>query len=59
MRHHLRQRLNAHTREHWPQLTDMHGRCRQTKDVPLPHSKGILLQARCRRSCHRQIAGTP
>ncbi|WP_432158414.1 hypothetical protein [Streptomyces sp. bgisy153] len=30
----------------------MHGQCRQTKDIPLPHSTGILLVARCTCSCH-------
>ena len=35
-----------------PDYTDMHARCRQAKDVPLPHSNGILLIARCRCSCH-------
>ncbi|WP_329223213.1 DUF6415 family natural product biosynthesis protein [Streptomyces sp. NBC_01485] len=34
-------------------LEDMHAWCRQTKDVPLPHSTGILLVPRCRCSCHR------
>lgn len=34
----------------------MHAKCRQTKDIPLPHSTGILLQARCRCSCHRLMA---
>lgn len=28
MQHHLRQRLNAHTREHWPQLTGVQVRFR-------------------------------
>lgn len=42
-----------------PDYTDMHGRCRQTEDVPLPHSSGILLQGRCRCTCHEQTASTP
>lgn len=42
-----------------PEYRGMHGRCRQTKDIPLPHSTGILLQARCRCACHPWIAGTP
>lgn len=33
---------------------DLHGQCRQTKDVPLPHSYGVLLVRRCRCTCHRQ-----
>ncbi len=33
---------------------DVHDRCRQTRDVPLPHSTGILLVARCRCTCHRE-----
>ena len=37
-----------------PDYTDMHDRCRQTKDIPLHHSTGILLQARCRCTCHRE-----
>ena len=37
-----------------PDYTGMHGRCRQTKDIPLPHGTGILYQARCRCSCHPQ-----
>jgi hypothetical protein len=32
--------------------TDVHTMCRQTKDVPLPHSTGILLVRRCRCTCH-------
>lgn len=35
----------------------LHGACRQTKDIPLHHSTRILLQRRCRCSCHRRIAG--
>ncbi|MGN5379465.1 hypothetical protein ACQ4WX_25910 [Streptomyces lasalocidi] len=36
---------------------DLHTRCRQTTDVPLPHSTGLLLVPRCRCTCHRQ--GSP
>lgn len=36
-----------------PEYTDMHARCRQTNDIPLPHSTGILLQARCWCRCHQ------
>lgn len=35
-----------------PGYSDLHAQCRQTQDVPLPHSKGILLVARCGCSCH-------
>lgn len=31
----------------------LHDQCRQTNDVPLPHSTGILLLARCRCICHQ------
>lgn len=31
---------------------DVHALCRQTKDIPLPHSTGILLVHRCRCACH-------
>ncbi|MEI5009061.1 hypothetical protein RB196_18805 [Streptomyces sp. PmtA] len=30
-----------------PSYTDLHRQCRQTEDVPLPHSDGILLVRRC------------
>lgn len=36
-----------------PGYQDVHAMCRQTKDVPLPHSTGILLVHRCRCTCHR------
>lgn len=32
---------------------DLHDACRQTEDIPLPHSRGILLQQRCGCACHR------
>lgn len=35
-----------------PGYGDLHDRCRQTKDVPLPHSTGILLVHRCGCGCH-------
>lgn len=38
-----------------PEYKSMHGRCRQTEDIPLPHSNGILLLPRCRCACHRPI----
>lgn len=40
-----------------PDYTGMHDRCRQTEDVPLPHSTGILLWPRCRCTCHEQTGG--
>lgn len=36
-----------------PGYKDLHGHCCQTKDIPLPHGGGILLQRRCGCSCHR------
>ncbi|MDX2542414.1 hypothetical protein ACOT81_19585 [Streptomyces sp. WI04-05B] len=39
-----------------PEYKAMHAKCRQTEDIPLPHSSGILLQARCHCTCHRPIA---
>lgn len=30
----------------------LHLDCRQTEDIPLPHSIGILLVERCSCSCH-------
>ncbi|MEH0576948.1 MULTISPECIES: hypothetical protein [Streptomyces] len=36
-----------------PGYEDLHARCRQLKDVPLPHSTKVLLVHRCRCSCHR------
>ena len=40
-----------------PGYTDMHLRCRQTEDVPLPHSRGLLLQPRCGCFCHVWTTG--
>lgn len=40
----------AVAREHGPE--ELHGQCRQTEDIPLPHSTGIVLVARCRCGCH-------
>ncbi len=34
----------------------LHGTCRQAKDVPLPHSTGLLLVRRCPCSCHASVA---
>jgi hypothetical protein len=42
-----------------PGYKGVHALCRQTEDVPLPHSTGILLVRRCRCSCHRQTSGKP
>lgn len=35
-----------------PAYRDLHGQCRRTEDVPLPHSHGILLMQRCGCACH-------
>ncbi|AZQ32642.1 hypothetical protein EJ357_03605 [Streptomyces cyaneochromogenes] len=35
-----------------PGYEDTHDLCRQTKDVPLPYSNGVLLVRRCRCACH-------
>lgn len=35
-----------------PEYRGLHRDCRQTQDIPLPHSTGILLQRRCGCSCH-------
>lgn len=35
-----------------PGYEDLHDQCRQTKDIPLPHGHGILLQTRCCCGCH-------
>ena len=35
----------------------LHGKCRQTKDVPLPHGGGLLLMRRCPCACHTQTEG--
>lgn len=36
---------------------DVHRECTQTKDVPLPHSLGVLLVRRCGCSCHGRRGG--
>nr|WSY50688.1 hypothetical protein OG999_11545 [Streptomyces sp. NBC_00886] len=36
-----------------PGYADLHDKCRQTKDLPLPHSGGILLMPRCTCPHHR------
>lgn len=40
-----------------PEYEGLHANCRQTEDVPLPHSTGILLLQRCGCSCHRPTNG--
>ncbi|MEV0642890.1 hypothetical protein AB0I77_49925 [Streptomyces sp. NPDC050619] len=35
-----------------PEYEALHGDCRQTKDIPLPRTTGILLQPRCGCPCH-------
>lgn len=38
-----------------PEYADMHGWCRQLEDIPVHHSTPrILLQRRCRCTCHRR-----
>ena len=41
-----------------PGYQDVHAMCRQTRDVSLPHSTGILLIARCTCTCtcHKESA---
>lgn len=35
-----------------PGYESLHVACRQTKDIPLPHSLGVLLVRRCTCLCH-------
>lgn len=35
-----------------PEHKELHGDCRQTRNIPLPHASGILLQRRCGCACH-------
>lgn len=37
---------------------DVHALCRQTRDIPLPYSTGILLAHRCSCVCHQLTEGT-
>ncbi|MEU3252883.1 hypothetical protein [Streptomyces sp. NPDC006997] len=37
-----------------PEYRDLHATCRRTEDIPLPHSRGVLLVPRCRCACHRK-----
>ncbi|MBQ1090645.1 hypothetical protein [Streptomyces sp. B93] len=32
----------------------LHADCRRTKDIPLPHGRGLLLVRRCGCACHRK-----
>lgn len=36
-----------------PAYRGLHGDCRQTRDIPLPHARGLLLQRHCGCTCHR------
>lgn len=36
-----------------PDYETFHKKCRQTDDIHLPHSTGIILVARCTCACHR------
>ncbi|MGF1237105.1 hypothetical protein ACQSME_07565 [Streptomyces sp. 2-6] len=36
-----------------PGYKDLHRQCRQTKDIPLPYSSGLLLVHRCTCPHHR------
>ncbi|MER6221381.1 hypothetical protein ACWCYL_40875 [Streptomyces sp. 900105755] len=38
---------------HQPGYWKLHQECRQTRDIPLPHGRGILLIPRCTCSHHR------
>ncbi|NUP22908.1 MAG: hypothetical protein HOZ81_43995 [Streptomyces sp.] len=40
-----------------PEYKGLHRACRQIKDVPLPHSIGLVLLPRCACTCHRQSQG--
>jgi hypothetical protein len=37
-----------------PDYRTLHRECRQTSDIPLPYSRGILLVRRCGCTCHQQ-----
>ncbi|MFB8772966.1 hypothetical protein [Streptomyces broussonetiae] len=32
----------------------LHAACRRTEDIPLPHSRGLLLVRRCGCDCHQK-----
>lgn len=40
-----------------PEYKGLHHDCHRTKDVPLPHSRGLVLMPRCACPCHRQSQG--
>ncbi len=40
-----------------PEYEELHATCRQTNDVPLPHSSGLLLVRRCPCACHTTDGG--
>jgi hypothetical protein len=39
-----------------PGYGGLHATCRQTRDIPLPHSNGIVLVPRCGCHCHARAA---
>jgi hypothetical protein len=41
-----------------PEYQGLHATCHRTKDVPLPHSTGLVLVSHCTCSCHRQNQGS-
>ncbi|KPI25343.1 hypothetical protein OK074_6957 [Actinobacteria bacterium OK074] len=51
--------LSAHcTVAKRPGYEGLHAECRQTQDIPLPHSGGhALLVHRCTCACHAAVAG--
>jgi hypothetical protein len=42
-----------------PGYEGVHGDCRQTRDIPLPHGNGPILQRRCGCSCHSRNRNAP
>ncbi|MFI1370356.1 hypothetical protein [Streptomyces griseochromogenes] len=40
-----------------PEYRGLHVDCLRTKDVPLPHSMGLVLMPRCTWPCHQQSRG--
>ncbi|WP_432135888.1 hypothetical protein [Streptomyces sp. bgisy154] len=43
-----------------PDYREMHGQCRRTLDIPLPHSGGkVLLVRRCTCMCHARRRSAP
>jgi hypothetical protein len=37
-----------------PGYAMVHDQCRQTRDIPLPHSFGVMLIKRCTCKCHKE-----